>query len=174
MINCSVSSLRALFFCTVLSGLLGCAALEPVTGFRQYAPDVMILGQPIENVERLLGKASTRLQTAAGSRLIFTRGPYGRHSYAVDFDAKRQAIGFEQLLTEERFAKVFAGMGAEEVIALIGPSSVRQGLARQWGSLWSYRFDNTRCLWFQIEWDAQMKVRSAGYGIPPECLRPGR
>ncbi|NDH35580.1 MAG: hypothetical protein EBX67_08935, partial [Betaproteobacteria bacterium] len=87
MINCSVSSLRALFFCTVLSGLLGCAALEPVTGFRQYAPDVMILGQPIENVERLLGKASTRLQTAAGSRLIFTRGPYGRHSYAVDFDA---------------------------------------------------------------------------------------
>jgi len=155
-------------------GLSACAALEPLTGFKQYAPDQSLIGRTPEQVEALLGKAAARLNTASGTRLIFPRGPFGRHSYAVDFDAKRQATGFEQLLVDERFSRVAPGMSPEEVIALIGPTSIEQGLALQWGSVWSYRFENTQCIWFQIEWDPQMRVRSAGYGIPPECQRRGR
>ena len=90
------------------------------------------------------------------------------------FNAKREAIAFEQLLQEEQFAKIQPGMGEEAVIAVIGPSTVQEGLAMQWGYVWSYRFENGQCIWFQIEWDYQMKVRSVGYGIPPECQRRGR
>ena len=155
-------------------GLVACASLEPITGFKQYAPSKQMLGQTPEQFIALLGKPAAALYTATGRRLIFTRGPFGRHSYAVDFNAKREAIAFEQLLHEEQFAKIQPGMGAEAVIAVIGPSTVQEGLAMQWGYVWSYRFENSQCIWFQIEWDHQMKVRSAGYGIPPECQRRGR
>jgi len=156
--------------CLVLSG---CAALQPLTGFKQYAPNAAMLGQSPEQIETMLGRAAARLETGSGTRLIFTRGPFGRHSYAVDFDAQRKATGYQQLLVGDRFERIIPGMGPGEVIALIGPSMIHQGLARQWGSVWSYRYETTQCLWFQIEWDPQMKVRSAGYAIPPECQRRG-
>jgi TolB-like protein len=44
-----------------------------------------------------------------------------------------------------------------------------QGLARARGVVWSYRYENQFCDWFQVELSLQQQVRSAGYGKPPEC-----
>ncbi|HAB48351.1 MAG: hypothetical protein EBV16_00210 [Betaproteobacteria bacterium] len=155
------------------AALIGCTLLEPITGFKHYAPTQAMMALSPKQLSALLGQPAATLKTDSGTRLIFTRGPFGRHSYAVDFNQNEEAIGFEQLLVEARFAKILPGMGPEAVIAMIGPSTIQQGLARQWGSVWSYRFETSQCIWFQIEWDAQMTVRSAGYGIPPECQRRG-
>ena len=80
---------------------------------------------------------------------------------------------FEQVLTEERFARVVPDMSVKDVAQLIGRSRSTSGLARNRGFVWSYRYENPFCQWFQVEFTNEGKVRSAGYGKPPEC-RVGR
>ena len=40
------------------------------------------------------------------------------------------------------------------------------------GVVWSYRYENTLCNWFQVEISQQQQVRSAGNGLAPECEGP--
>ena len=53
---------------------------------------------------------------------------------------------------------------------LLGRPSEVQGLARARGDVWSYRYENQFCQWFQVEITKEQQVRSAGYGQPPECM----
>lgn len=62
-------------------------------------------------------------------------------------------------------------MAQDDVLKLLGRPSVVQVLGRARGVVWSYRYDNFSCNWFQIELSLQKQVRSAGYGEPPECER---
>lgn len=145
--------------------LAGCAT--------SYAPTASFVGQTREEVIARLGTpdpAPTDLSTA--SRLDFPRGPYGKHTYAVYFDSTGRATGFQQLLKEENFAKIKAGMSNAEVVDLIGVSRDRFGLARNRGYVWNYRYITPFCQWFQIEFTQENTVRSTGYGMPPECRRP--
>jgi hypothetical protein len=75
---------------------------------------------------------------------------------------------FEQVLTRERFARINPGMSGQEVIAIIGPSTDIRGLAFN-RVLWSWRYENHECLWFQAEFEESGLVRSAGNAISPEC-----
>ncbi|HSN79232.1 MAG TPA: hypothetical protein VLR44_02505, partial [Rhodoferax sp.] len=68
------------------------------------------------------------------------------------------------------FSRVDVGMAQEEVRKLLGRPGEVQGLARSRGQVWSYRYENYDCTWFQVELSAQQEVRSAGYGQPPECM----
>ena len=62
-----------------------------------------------------------------------------------------------------------AGMTVDEVVELIGISRATFGLARDRGFVWSYRYQNPFCQWFQIEFSKENIVRSTGFGKPPEC-----
>lgn len=106
-------------------------------------------------------------------RLDFPRGPAGKHTYSVYFNEQGRVTGYRQLLTDENFAKIARGMDESEVVDIIGVSRNTFGLARDRGYVWNYRYVNAHCHWFQIEFTAEKKVRSAGYGVPPEC-RVGR
>ena len=46
-----------------------------------------------------------------------------------------------------------------------------EGLGRNRGQVWSYRYENPFCRWFQVEIGEDQTVRSAGYGEPPECSK---
>ena len=65
--------------------------------------------------------------------------------------------------------RILPGMAQEDVRQLLGRPSEVQGLARARGVVWSYRYENQFCDWFQVELLLQQQVRSAGYGKPPEC-----
>lgn len=147
----------------VLVGLL-------VGACRTYAPSDRFIGMSREEVITAMGTPyplPTELDQAP--RLDFPRGPSGKHTYRVQFDAEGKATSYQQLLKEENFGQIKPGLDVNEVIELIGMSRDSFGLARQRGYVWNYRYFTPLCRWFQIEFTAENKVRSSGYSLPPEC-----
>ncbi len=156
---------RGLLLPVALSAMLcACASYAPSPGF---------VGLSREQVIARLGAPDPDRNAQNPSRLDFPRGPMGKHTYFVYFDEEGKATRFEQVLTEERFGRIVPGMSAEDVIQLIGISRSTFGLARNRGFVWSYRYENPFCQWFQVEFTIEGEVRSAGYSKAPEC-RVGR
>ena len=73
------------------------------------------------------------------------------------------------MLTEKNFNQISPGMDPDEVRHRLGRPSEVQELGRSRGVVWSYRYVRFPCQWFQMEISKDGKVRSAGYGQPPEC-----
>ena len=135
-----------------------------------YAPPANLSGLTADQLVAQMGPPETRRAIdGGGTRLEFPRGPYGLHTWFVDLDATGRAVRAEQVLTEQNFNRILPGMAQEDVRQLLGRPSEVQGLARARGVVWSYRYENPFCDWFQVELLLQQQVRSAGYGKPPEC-----
>ncbi len=105
-------------------------------------------------------------------RLEFPTGPYGKQTWFVTLDAAGKVVQSEQVLTESNFHQINPGMAQQVVRNLLGRPGQTQSLARGRGVVWSYRYENPFCQWFQVEIGADKAVRSAGFGQPPECDRP--
>ena len=149
----------------LVAGLVACAG---------YGPTQNDLGIPRSELVQRMGPPDLERQVAGQTRLEYPRGPMGRHTWFVYLDGSDRVTRWEQALTEANFMKVLPGMGDGNVSLLLGRPSERTRLARQRGDVWSYRYQNNSCLWFQVEISAEHQVRSAGYGTPPECeLRDG-
>lgn len=149
--------------CTVL--LSGCAT--------SYSPEPDLIGRTPEEVIARLGPPIPPPASLSGiRRLDFPRGPYGRHTYFVYFNEQGRAERYVQVLDEKNFSLIKPGMDRSEVLELIGVSRDTFLLARDRGYVWNYRYvaiDPSPCHWFQIEFTSEGKVRSTGYGRPPEC-----
>jgi hypothetical protein len=146
--------------------LLPCLLLGACTG---YAPPDSVTGMSREDLVLRMGQPDLERRLGAGSRLEFPRGPYGKHTWFVDLDAAGKAIRAEQVLTEKNFSLIDVGMTQLAVRQLLGRPSEVLVLGRARGVVWSYRYENNFCNWFQVELSLQQQVRSAGYGEPPEC-----
>ncbi len=142
-----------------------------LTGCAVYGPSDDWMGRTLNDVTLQLGQASVQKSTATGSRLTYAKGPFGLHTYMIDFDQNGIMVQWRQVLTEETFLKVVPGMNGAAVEDLIGPSREKTRLGRNRGEVWSYRYETPFCIWFQVELDNTQVVRSAGHGIPPECAR---
>lgn len=151
--------------------LAGLCLLSACTG---YAPPNHLAGVSGEQIVASMGTPDTQRQVEGGTRLEFPRGPYGRHTWFVTLDAAGKAVRAEQVLTEKNFTRINPGMTADEVRFQLGRPGEVQGLARSRGTVWSYRYENSFCRWFQVEISQEQSVRSAGYGEPPECNRRDR
>ena len=135
-----------------------------------YAPPKMVAGISRDALVAQMGEPEMERRLDTGSRLEFPRGPFGKHTWFVYLDPAGRATHAEQVLTSQNFSRVDVGMAQEEVRKLLGRPGEVQGLARSRGQVWSYRYENYDCTWFQVELSAQEQVRSAGYGQPPECM----
>ncbi len=151
---------RAILFTSVLM-IGGCAGYGPSNEFIGLTRS--------ETIARLGTPNPLPADLDSARRLDFPRGPSGKHTYAVYFDAQGILTEYRQLLTDENFAKIVPGLDESEVVDLIGVSKIKFGLARNRGYVWNYRYVTPLCQWFQVEFTAEKKVRSAGYGLPPEC-----
>lgn len=150
--------------------LLLCLPLLPACS--SYAPPDTLAGMSRDEVVARMGQPDMERRVDAGSRLEFPRGPFGKQTWFVYFDATGRATRAKQVLTERNFNRIDVGMEQDDVRQLLGRPSEVQVLGRARGVVWSYRYDNYLCLWFQVELSLQQQVRSAGYGQPPECDRP--
>jgi hypothetical protein len=153
-----------------LAGLLLVITTALLAGCQTYGPSERFIGLSREQVIAQMGNpypAPSDLSQA--QRLDFPRGPFGKHTYSLQFDADGKVISFKQLLTEENFRQITPGMDVSEVIERIGMSRDQFGLARNRGYVWNFRYITPLCQWFQIEFTAENKVRSTGYSMPPEC-----
>lgn len=135
-----------------------------------YAPSPEIIGATADEVIARLGPPTPRPESLAGvRRLDFPRGPYGRHTYFVYFDEQGKAERIAQVLDEKNFARIKPDMTQADVMNIIGVSRDTFLLGRERGYVWNYRYITPLCQWFQIEFTLEGKVRSTGYGLPPEC-----
>ena len=150
--------------------LLALLVLPLLQACSSYAPPNAVAGVSREALVAQMGAPNVERSMDGGSRLEFPRGPYGHHTWFVYLDPTGRATRAEQVLTEQNFSLVRAGMAQEEVRQLLGRPGEIQGLGRSRGEVWSYRYENFDCKWFQVELTLQQQVRSAGYGQPPECL----
>lgn len=134
-----------------------------------YGPQSLPTGATVAEVTSALGPPTGRYARSGGERLEYARGPYGRHTYMLDFDPQGRLVGWQQVLTEDRFNAVRAGTTREDVLFAIGRPSQESRLGFQNRTLWSYRYDAPFCKWFQVGLDAQGRVVDTGYGPDPLC-----
>ena len=140
-----------------------------LTGCAGYAPDDRLIGEKSEKIIQTLGKPSSELNSADGTVLIFPRGSRGKHTYFVYLDEDGKAVRWTQVLDEKNFALIKPDMHRDEVVTIIGEAKDTYGLARDRGYVWNYRYVNTQCLWFNIEFSKDNLVRSTGFSKVPEC-----
>ena len=150
-------------------GLALCLLLLPACS--SYAPPDALNGITRDGLLVQMGRPEMERRLDVGTRLEFPRGPYGKHTWFVYVDASGRAVRSEQVLTEQNFNRINPGMAQDDVRLLLGRPGEVQGLGRSRGEVWSYRYENSFCNWFQVELSAERQVRSAGYGEPPECSR---
>jgi hypothetical protein len=141
-----------------------------LAGCQTYGPSERFIGLSREEVIAQMGNPyPAALDLSQAQRLDFPRGPFGKHTYSLQFDADGKMVSYKQLLTEENFQQITPGMDVSEVIERIGMSRDTFKIGRGRGYVWNFRYITPLCQWFQIEFTAENKVRSTGYGMPPEC-----
>ncbi|MFM8898478.1 MAG: hypothetical protein ACKOF9_00785 [Burkholderiales bacterium] len=142
-----------------------------------YSPQQIPPGTPVNQVVERLGPATAQHQpppeqSQAKSRLEFARGPMGKHTYMLDFDAQGRLLAWEQVLTEARFFKVEPGWRQAQVSAWLGtPSNVRS-VGWRGETVWSYRYETPFCVWFEVSL-MQSVVVGSGHGPDPQCEDKG-
>ncbi|UCV22863.1 hypothetical protein [Ferribacterium limneticum] len=100
----------------LLTALLGsCAAYD---GFGLQAGAARV-----EDIERVMGQPAVRWnETDGGETLVYPRGPMGYHTFFVRIDARGNVLSRENVLDTRHFARIQAGMTADEVVRTLGPS----------------------------------------------------
>lgn len=163
-------SLRA----ALLSRRAACGGLLLVlAACTAYSPRGLAPGASRAQVVERMGPPTGRYATASGGqRLEFARGPFGRHTYMLDFDAEDRLLRSEQVLTENNFYALQIGMTRDEVLRRVGHPSDVQYLPRQRHQLWSYRYETPFCIWFQVSLDTADKVAELGHNSDPACEGP--
>ena len=140
-----------------------------LTSCSSYSPTSEMTGLPSDAVIQRMGAPTIRMSDDNGLRLFFARGPFGKHTYIIYFSSEDKLIRSEQVLTEPMFSLIKPGMTKLEVLNLIGPSKIIMGGGKRSWTVWSYRYENSLCRWFQVEFNSADLVKSAEYGRPPEC-----
>ncbi len=144
----------------VASALLS-ACVTPV-------PTAAIIGLDKEALLQKLGKPTREAMSQSGERWDYSRGHEGIFMYFVHIDSDGRVARYEQVLSEENFARIKSGMTKAEVIEMIGEAPRQNKIARGRGYVWSYKnFRSSVCIWFQIEFDPNHVVRSTGYNRRP-------
>ena len=158
------------------SALFALALLTLVSGCAGYGPGDLRPGASEAEVRaHMWGAPSDAGSLPGGGRWFdYARGPMGKHTYRLEFDASGRYTGARQLLTDANFESIAVAMSPADVRARLGkPSETRVGW-RGVGEVWSYRYEPPPpyCRWFQV-WLVDGKVREAGYAPDPICEDKG-
>ncbi len=149
--------------------LIGPIALA-LAACASYSPSGLRTGATLAEVERDMGPRTGEYPLPGNARRVeFARGPLGKHTYLLDFDANGRLLSWQQVLTEAKFAEVQPGMTRQQVLLLLGRPSHVMWLSYQKRQLWSYRYDAVFCVWFQVSLDTRDQVIEAGHGPDPLC-----
>lgn len=149
--------------------LAGCAAAPE----RNIAP-----GMSETEVSSRLGQPVAAGQLASGEEYRdYSRQPFGYTISRVTFGAGGRVREVRNLLTEDNFRYLHAGMSPDEVAAVVGPSAPSERRAYAGGTKsWTYRYrdlgvtkrlnvifdGNDRVLTSYTEWDPTVYSKGGG------------
>lgn len=150
---------------------LGAAsALALLGGCAAYGPGALRPGDAEAAVVASMGTPTARHALADGGvRLVFARGPEGRHAWMVELGTDGRLRGWHQALGEEAFARIVAGQSAADLLRDYGPPAHRMGIARRGAEVWSWRYPTYECRWFRVTLDAGQRVLETAYAPDPAC-----
>ncbi len=119
------------------------------------------------------GMGPTVVAGSGSERLEYATGPFGRTTWMIDLDADGRVVAAQQVLNEARFIEVqqTVGLRSDGLLRLIGTPGERRAGGLAGGQVWSWRYPNNDCLWFQASVADSGYVTSAGYGGDPLCDR---
>lgn len=126
-----------------------------------------------QDVMRLFGApAAVRALEGGGRGLVYPLGPEGAHTLLIRIGADGRYAGREDLLSRANFARVGAGMSADEVVALLGPPGQKQPLALKQQVAWEWRFlDGQETRMFVVMFDQAGRV--VGSAVEDDPRRHG-
>jgi hypothetical protein len=149
---------------------LAAAAAALLAGCAGYSPGSLPQGASRDETVKVMGAPTGQYALPnGGTRLEFARGPFGKHTYMLDFDAGGRLLHWQQVLTEANFNALQMGMSREEVLMKLGRPSDTRYIQWQKLVLWSYRYDAVFCQWFNVGFNAQGRVADLGYTPDPLC-----
>ena len=133
----------SLLLLVLAASLAGCANFTAVTS-----------GMPAQQVQAKLGSPETVRKNADGSEVWeYPEGPYGRQTYMVTVGADRTVREVHQVLNDEYFSRVRAGMSRDEVRRLLGrPGEIMMFGARD-EEVWSWRYQQQNAMFFNVLFD---------------------
>jgi hypothetical protein len=135
-----------------------------------YGPTSLPARATVDQATQAMGRPSGEYALPnAGKRLEFSRGPYGRHTFMLDFDGQGRLSASRQVLTEPDFDAVLAGMSEAEVLARIGHPAEKHLIGWQQQTVWAYRYESPFCRWFQVGIGRDGRVADTAYGPDPHC-----
>jgi outer membrane protein assembly factor BamE (lipoprotein component of BamABCDE complex) len=141
-----------------------------------YAPTKVHPGDSRADVLRVMGPPTAVYAMPDGhARLEYNHMPAGKHTYMIDLDAADRVARWENVLDENHFAAIVAGMDRGDVLRLIGPPTFTWHYARPTpGITWLYRFQTIqRCIVFEVAFDAASgRVLDGDYPPDPGCAEP--
>jgi len=141
-----------------------------ISACTSYGPQSLGNGADMASTTHAMGVPTSEVALPdGGHRLEYARGPFGKHTYLLDFDAQGRLLRWEQVLTEPRFDAIRGGMDSAEVLAQIGHASEIYYISWQKQVVWAYRYETPFCRWFQVGIDPQGKVVDTAYGPDPLC-----
>ena len=132
--------------CAIAAGIALGALLGGCAG---YGPGGVAPGQSEADVARSMGAPTGRYALPGGAtRLEYARGPYGRHTYMIDFDAAGRVARVDQVLNEANFLRVNPGMTRSDLLLLLGRPGEVFGVRLENAQVWNWRYPTNDCLWF--------------------------
>jgi hypothetical protein len=155
--------------------LAAAAALGVVAACASYSPKDLRVGDPEATVVATMGSPSARHPLPdGGTRLVYARGPMGRHTYMVDLAPDGGVRQWKQVLAEPEFADIQAGWTMDRLLFEFGPPAERRPYRPNGGQIWSYRYQTFWCQWFQVTFDRNGRVDATFYNVDPVCDHDGR
>ena len=130
-----------------------------------YAPHDQLIGQDRVTLVAAMGQPERETTTGNFKKLHFVRSPSGWDTYFVYLDENDRVLRWEQVLTEDSFNSIQPGMTKDQVVQILGATKITNGLARNRGSVWHYRYENPQCESFLIEFTPEDTIRSTEYRI---------
>jgi len=118
-----------------------------------------------KDVEAAMGMPAEQLKVSGGDSLWFyPKQPYGRRTYAVRVGSDGVVRSVEQVLTEENFAKIVAGVTTRgQVRELLGPPYQTTHIDRSQRDVWTYAI-------YSSQRDFFLHVQMSGDGIVREVV----
>ena len=125
------------------------------------------------DVERLMGRPKMVWEEDGGRVFLeYPRAPAGHETLLVEIGPDGKYVGMRNLLTEDNFARVRAGMSRDEVRRLLGAPTEQLTFERRQEVVWSWRFmaDQNRSMLFNVHFDLDGRVRGTSRAPDPERI----
>ena len=147
----------SIFCVTAIAGLLlaSCAvtAVKP--------------GMTREEVIAGYGKPSAIVRISTGTRLQYSRQPFGQSVVMVDLDASGRVVSAKEVMTSAAFSKIEVGKYTRaDIEREFGPPATIDGVASWRGDIMTYRWrDVVTDMFFFVYLDAANVVQRTGQGM---------